>query len=656
MWRRWAYPFAIALALLIFAADIGHFHHPDSNFLRAKYTQNLIDGHGLVYNADERVLLSATPLPMIVLAGPAYALGDVEAALELVGLLLIVMSIAALWRILVSEKANTPIAWVLMLLWLVPLYLTFGGLEAWLACWGLLMRDAKQQEKTRLLASLGSLAPLISPLGVVLIALFGLWRSLWVWLPSFGWVIFALFYYGSDVLDGVALNSAAGSGFLGPYSVLLLLPLLGYLSFTQKNADFPEQWRPAVIFGLVYAIFAVALNQSDDATLLVLAILVLAIGTYQTAPKILWGFFTLLLALVSLAAMAGQPDRADKPIFLTQHVALADATHREAFYIGRHVTHLDGRHHPQYRALYEQNDLESIIIATAPELIVWPDTDIDLATLGYTQTPSSEWQRDAAPDDWQDAQPRQLAFGQDFVLSQLRHDGLRREGGGHLRLGLLWQMPRPYQPDKPLYFRLNLIGLTGDVAAAQTNVYAPVKWRPMPDIETYHLFELPPDIVAGVYNLELSLNYDGGIIARHIIAEVVVPVEPTKDSVEALTQFSNDRYAVDLIEAELAQGENEIVLDIAWRAQTDFENDFNIFVHITAPEDVQPIAQADIVPGNGVYPTRVWQANDRVEDRIALSTADLTSGDYVVRFGLYNAAGRLQTTDGDAWVMPLRIP
>ncbi len=95
-----------------------------------------------------------------------------------------------------------------------------------------------------------------------------------------------------------------------------------------------------------------------------------------------------------------------------------------------------------------------------------------------------------------------------------------------------------------------------------------------------------------------------------------------------------------------------VTLRFYWQATSTPADNYSLFIHLVAPDNVQPLAQADGAPAVPERPTLSW--NDPSETLISppfsLSIpADLPAGDYRVQIGLYNYVNgqRLPVQDAD---------
>ncbi len=83
-----------------------------------------------------------------------------------------------------------------------------------------------------------------------------------------------------------------------------------------------------------------------------------------------------------------------------------------------------------------------------------------------------------------------------------------------------------------------------------------------------------------------------------------------------------------------------VVLTLCWRVLEPTERDYTVYLHVNGPDRAEPYATWDHIPGQGQYPTYLWEADTYVVDRltVSLDTAATPPGDYQVRMGLYELA------------------
>jgi glyoxylase-like metal-dependent hydrolase (beta-lactamase superfamily II) len=102
----------------------------------------------------------------------------------------------------------------------------------------------------------------------------------------------------------------------------------------------------------------------------------------------------------------------------------------------------------------------------------------------------------------------------------------------------------------------------------------------------------------------------------------------------------------------LAPGES-LPVQLRWRVTQPVARDLTLFVHLTNG-DGEIVSQYDALPAGGRWPTTVWQAGDLLAEEVIVTLpADLSPGEYSLRVGLYDAAGRLPLANGSAdnWLL-----
>ena len=76
-------------------------------------------------------------------------------------------------------------------------------------------------------------------------------------------------------------------------------------------------------------------------------------------------------------------------------------------------------------------------------------------------------------------------------------------------------------------------------------------------------------------------------------------------------------------------------MSLYWQSAARVEKDYTVFIHLLdANGNVR--AQIDAMPGEGRYPTSVWDVDEIVRDNYALRLPnDLAPGNYKIQVGLY---------------------
>lgn len=256
-WKKNWLPVLIGL-LAIAARIIPGPRTVDDAFITFRYAQNLLAGHGLVYNPGQAVLGTTTPLFASLLALIGSLFGGTQAPFPWISLLLSAGfdAVSCLLLVSIGRRWEKPVAgFAAAAIWAIaPMSVTFaiGGMETSLVVLLLLaVAYAHFTSRHKLAGFLAALALLTRPDTLLFLGSIGLVR-LYAWIrsnkdrptwveailfaaPLLAWGIFALATYGSPFPNSVAAKSAAYV--LPPEADLVRLlqhyatPFLGHLTF-----------------------------------------------------------------------------------------------------------------------------------------------------------------------------------------------------------------------------------------------------------------------------------------------------------------------------------------------------------------------------------------------------------------------------------------
>ena len=82
-------------------------------------------------------------------------------------------------------------------------------------------------------------------------------------------------------------------------------------------------------------------------------------------------------------------------------------------------------------------------------------------------------------------------------------------------------------------------------------------------------------------------------------------------------------------------GGEELELVLYWRAEGDVQENYTVFVQVLNADGFL-VAQKDNEPGQGGYPTSIWEAGQTVSDKYLVPMPDgLPAGDYRIIVGMY---------------------
>ena len=268
------------------------------------------------------------------------------------------------------------------------------------------------------------------------------------------------------------------------------------------------------------------------------------------------------------------------------------------------------------------------------------------------------------------AQSIHLGFDDVARLYAFQVTPQRTVPGNEVNVTLCWQALNATRTDYSVF--VQLVGEANSIAGRRGTYpglgsFPTSRWRPG---DTFcDLYRVPVKIDAqgpAVYAVEVGLfdlqtgdrvpatDAAGNSVGFVGVADVkVAGVGPAVPSSAKSVQASfADKVKLVGYEVDPAPSGDELPLTLYWRAEAPMEADYTVFVHLLdAAGNV--VAQGDAPPQAGRYPTHWWDPGEVVADGHAIPLpADLSSGDYRVRVGLYkpSTSERMARTDaaGDA--------
>lgn len=272
------------LVLALFAAVFFYIHASftqDDAYITYRYARNLSQGMGFVYNANERVLGTSTPLFTVVLAAGTYVSKlDVATVSLLIGLLSLWIGAGTLY--LLGQAHSKSLALAAALLYLTNPFLSeFVGMESYLLICLLLLAAWAYAGRRLWLASVlcGLLAlvryEMIILVGILAVLEFRTRRQPPYWLltglaPVFVWTLFAWVYFGSPIplsaqaklaaprvpfLLGAALYEYSFLTSFRPAFVIIILLVTGAVAALVMRR-LPGRYGTIILFGVVYLCMA----------------------------------------------------------------------------------------------------------------------------------------------------------------------------------------------------------------------------------------------------------------------------------------------------------------------------------------------------------------------------------------------------------------
>jgi 4-amino-4-deoxy-L-arabinose transferase-like glycosyltransferase len=128
---------------------------------------------------------------------------------------------------------------------------------------------------------------------------------------------------------------------------------------------------------------------------------------------------------------------------------------------------------------------------------------------------------------------------------------------------------------------------------------------------------------------------------------VTGPAEPAMVSIGAEYEGAISLTQGAIIDQQV-RAVDVVRIALTWRSTVAVEDSFVVFAHLIDGAGTL-WAQHDSEPGNGLLPMPSWEPGQSVDDRFAIQLpADIPSGDYEIRIGLYHPTNglRLRVTGG----------
>jgi hypothetical protein len=336
-----------------------------------------------------------------------------------------------------------------------------------------------------------------------------------------------------------------------------------------------------------------------------------------------------------------------------ESVLLHDRTDALPYFIDGYqgkVYRLDGRHTPEINDWVQRDDITSPIVWAAPDYVITDTNPVDapdVAALDYQNAHDNLYVRRQAVGEFGDVETMTLPFGPEVRINGVADDRDRANPGDVIRLRLDWDLVQPPRQG-PLTLNLSVIDYQGQPIATTFPQRNNAVWQ-TDTLTTYHAIRLPDDAAPGVYDVSISVDYRAALLGQRVVERLVIPF--ASDAVTT-TDTIGDLGSLALRSAPLeTSSDDRLVIDFGWRVREPLNEDYQMFVHLTTPDDPTPIRQDDGPPLDGAYPTTFWQPGDAIHDQRSLDLTDLEAGDYLIRVGFFAPDGtRISGPDGDTLI------
>ncbi len=667
----------IALMSVMISSTLLSDYYIGEDFLTIRLAKGLSEGYGPVYNAGETSLLTISPLRLI----PFALTNNFEALSALMhssGLAFLSIILPIFLR---DKKINTRESLVITLIVVVS-YPTWSGMrsvESIMITLFILSLIKLDNRKYGVASILLGIVSIIAPSGIIALIIgfiYAIARQntdanqstsatfyIFAMIPLALWVGGWAVVHGLESINGLAYLLTATPATSSDWVWLVIFMIsAGYLYRIADN-------KMLYIFPLWATLDIVTPILYNGAPVQITSIPVsITIGLSTTLFIRHYARSNLLvhsIALVALGTIAFMlPPTTPAQIVNARNIAQSVSIPRNASLLHDHspalayfidnfsgtVFHFNGQYQPHIESFAERDDLQSMIVALAPDFILTSTTDeiifdsTNLTGLQYEQSPIEEnlWHRQADVRRFsEDSSATTISFSPDVTLTGYNLDQIRVHGDNVLRIRLDWTLNRT--PEDAIGVNISLLDIDQIPAVSIFTRFPMENWQ-SDNLSTYHSLALPEDIDSGLHNIQVGLDYRAGLLGVYRIAPVIVPfegLEPTDNPIGRLG-------SVNVFVLETRAENEQLQLDLAWQTTEILNRDYRVFIHITDMDNLQPITQDDGFPLNGRYPTTFWLTEDVIDETRTVNISELASGTYRINLGLYTPAdGRLQGGEGD---------
>ena len=261
------------------------------------------------------------------------------------------------------------------------------------------------------------------------------------------------------------------------------------------------------------------------------------------------------------------------------------------------------------------------------------------------------------------APPHLVEMNFDNTLTLLGYDIARTVFAPGETISLTTHIQTLYPPSATVGWRVELIreNRANDAVASRVEAapfggkYPLQRWPPGKSVsETWHL-QLDPNLAPGQYHLRMGLfrRADGEMIdASPIysvsaadqmpyapIAKIKIPVtRPSPDELSAAQPAQilvGDTFMLAHYALQADRATNRVHLTLYWQSIARSESDYTVFVHLLdSSGDI--IAQRDLPPRGGTYPTALWDPGEIVKDAYTLEIPAAARPPFSLAIGMYS--------------------
>jgi hypothetical protein len=303
---------------------------------------------------------------------------------------------------------------------------------------------------------------------------------------------------------------------------------------------------------------------------------------------------------------------------------------------------------PPFSTETHQSLLENIEAGTRIE-----GEGVVLTFLGYEKPVPADFELDFEGIYLSGEQPLAV-FGNDEIYLTGWYGDTTLENQESVKITLSWSPTRQLRHEYLSILQLQTqdfqrVAGDDDYAFIQRWLYPSTVWQVGDTVPDTHIFSLPPDLPVGAYRLMAGVKYTNypTLEAVSNVGEVVnnlatigwlkVPqseIPEIPDSAIVVDAQIADTFRLFHVEA-ISVDNGQILVRLYWQSLVDRPAlDATIFVHATDNSGAI-VAQSDIRPWGGQYPTFIWDTGETVVSEHLLATESLDISELNLRVGMY---------------------
>jgi 4-amino-4-deoxy-L-arabinose transferase-like glycosyltransferase len=280
-----------------------------------------------------------------------------------------------------------------------------------------------------------------------------------------------------------------------------------------------------------------------------------------------------------------------------------------------------------------------------------------LTFLGYEQPIPEDFELEFERISLSDGQPLAI-FGNDEIHLNGWYGDTTLDNQESVEITLIWSPTRQLRHEYLSVLQLQTqdfqrVAGDDDYAFIQRWLYPSTVWQVGDAVPDTHIFNVPTDLPVGAYRLMAGVKYTNypALQAVSNVGETVnnlatigwlkVPqseIPEIPDSAIAVDAQIADTFQLSHVEA-IATDNGQTLVWLYWQSLVDRPAlDGTIFVHATDANGAI-VAQNDVRPWGGQYPTFIWDAGEIVVSEHLLATESLDISTLNLRVGMYTFPG-----------------